>query len=43
MSSGCVSHMVAARAIIWSLTISAALTTAMPVEKAVRLPPVTPV
>ena len=42
-SSGCVSHTRAARLIIWSRTSSAALMTAMPVAKAVRLPPVTPV
>ena len=43
MSSGCVSHRSAALRIICSLTSWAAFTTAMPVAKAVRLPPVTPV
>ena len=43
ISPGCVSQSSAARRIIWSLMSWAALTTAMPVAKAVRLPPVTPV
>ena len=42
-SAGWTSHMMAARASIWLLTSSAAVIAAMPVEKAIRLPPVAPV